>query len=131
MGDVPTLTIAPTQFWCAEHLEPFRERWPTGYLTATMYLLEQATEREDIQQAAHKKVEELSRVLTEFGPICCLVARQDGHGEEWLRDIIDRSIAMDPKLVLEIKARQSGRKIERINAERLAQKERSWRAKKP
>lgn len=66
------ITIDPRAHWCPRHLEPFRARWPRGYLPASMALLEEAVRRPEIARAAGGDADRLDPVLREYGPLCCL-----------------------------------------------------------
>lgn len=77
MSDDFQINVEPTSVWCQSHLEPFCAEWPTGYLPATMCLVNLALQREDVQQAAGLDVAMLDRVLREFGPLCCLLDDED------------------------------------------------------
>lgn len=61
----------PEMIWCQTHLEPFRKRWPKGYVPASMCLVHQALQDEEIQAATEGKVEAITPVLQEYGPLCC------------------------------------------------------------
>lgn len=61
----------PEMIWCGEHLEPWREHWPLGYLPASMCLLNQALEDDEIIAASGGRVEALSATIREYGPLCC------------------------------------------------------------
>jgi len=67
----PMLAPLMTQYdvvWCPEHLEPYREQWPLGAPTATVYLVELCAER----VGADDDYVLLSR-LVELSPLCCFV----------------------------------------------------------
>lgn len=71
-ADEPGIVVEPGAAWCAEHLEPFRAAWPAGYLPAVMALTFQALNHdEEIIRASGGRVEALTAVLREFGPLCC------------------------------------------------------------
>jgi hypothetical protein len=70
------ITVEPRAAWCERHLvAPFRRRWPKGYVTATLVLVQQALCDDEIQAAASGEVAMLDRVLREFGPLCCRLER--------------------------------------------------------
>jgi hypothetical protein len=129
-AELPGLNISPTWFWCGGHLEAFRARWPHGYLTATLYLLEHVLDVEEIQHAADRNAFRLEPTLMEFGPICCYLARRQEYGEEWLAEVVRRALVMDPKLQQAIKERQGARKAARLRAEKEHQRELVRRGKK-
>lgn len=83
----PQIVVEPTMLFCQEHLEPFRAAWPSGYAPAMLCLFQQAMLDEEIVAAAGGRVEAISAVLREFGPICC---RLDADS---LREIVEGSLA--------------------------------------
>lgn len=125
-AELPGVNVDPSWFWCPEHLEPFRARWPLGFIVATMYLLEEAIASEEILRATGGDARRLHPVLMEYGPICCFTIRPGSDlDEEWLADMCERSVAMDPKLRQEIKRRQGERKVARMKAEKSERAARS------
>lgn len=97
------ITIEPTAFWCPAHLEPFRQRWPIGYLPATLWLLRKALERDDVNQATGGRTEALDAVLREHGPICCLL------GDELAHEATSRALSDDPDVVRLLIAEGAGK----------------------
>lgn len=92
------ITLEPRAVWCAEHIEPFRARWPAGYLPAVMCLVHQALNHdEEIAAAAGGEVELLDRVLREYGPLCC---RLD---PDMLARIVEGSIAGGDRMVATVR----------------------------
>lgn len=75
----PEVELDFTVHWCARHLEPFREGWPSGAGVAMLRLFEAAINDERIIAAAPKnaeglaKTESLDAVLREHSPLCCFV----------------------------------------------------------
>jgi hypothetical protein len=113
----PEMSLSPSAIWCEEHLAPFEKRWPTGYLIATMFLLEMALRSDQVFEATEGIAERLQPVLLEYAPLCCLVISSGEMEAETLTGVVERAIAMDPKLVLEIKRGISERRRMRMVAE--------------
>lgn len=97
MTDHPGVNLDFEVHWCAKHLEPFRDGWPSGAGVAMMRLLEAALDDERIVGAAPKdvegkaKTESLDAVLREFSPLCCFV------GDERMRNIYEEVGKEPPK----------------------------------
>lgn len=89
----PQIQVTPQMLFCAEHLEPFRERWPEGYAPAMLCVFHQAMQDEEIIAAAGGRVEAITGVLREYGPICC---RLD---PDVLREITVESLAGDDRMI--------------------------------
>lgn len=79
----------PTNLFCAEHLEPLRERWPYGYAGLMMVLFQHAVRDHDVLRAcgwnpdtgAQADTERLSAAIREYGPICCRLP--EGEMQRW------------------------------------------------
>lgn len=117
MSAQPDLQLSPSAIWCDEHLAPFEARWPTGYLIATMFLLEVALRSDQVFEATAGDASMLQPVLLEFAPLCCLAIESGELSEGSLVDVVERAIAMDPKLVHEVKRGMSERRREKMITE--------------
>lgn len=76
---VPGLPLNPHTLWCDHHLAPFKARWPVGYLTASLALVEEAARLEIIMRACgggegrQANPTLFTAAIVEHGPLCCLL----------------------------------------------------------
>lgn len=63
-------------YWCRDHLRPFRDDWPRGYMIASILLFQTSCEDESIVAAAQGDAFQLQGVLDEFSPLCCRLPYQ-------------------------------------------------------
>jgi hypothetical protein len=81
------IQLEPQTHWCERHLKPFRQRWPDGYLPASLRILDHVVERDDITRACGRDeatgvladVARLPAVLREFSPLCCLIGDEEAE----------------------------------------------------
>lgn len=74
VGPPPGVELTVAVSWCAEHLEPYRARWPQGYMPATTVLFDTFVRLDNVQAYCQGKGGALNAALAEFGPMCCRVA---------------------------------------------------------
>lgn len=104
MADEPTeqrpqieMTVENT--WCAVHLEPFRAKWPEGYMVANVLMFAAFSANKDVQNYCNGDAMKLNVALSEFGPVCCLIKAQD------LSDIVDVALSKSPLRFKELQDR--------------------------
>lgn len=90
------INIEPTVFWCARHIEPFRERWPNGYLPATLWLLHRALEDGRLLMEAEATKAPLEVLLPAHRPICCFL------GDVPVASVTKRALSSDRAVVRQL-----------------------------
>lgn len=73
MTDGPRVELDWRRDWCPRHLEPLRESWPSGAALAMVELFERVTRHPRILTATQGDAHRLEPVISEFGPLCCLI----------------------------------------------------------
>lgn len=94
MASVP---FNPEEVWCPRHLAPFEENWPSGYLPASLALIQLAVRTDaliawcggnpDIGVAADAS--RIAAAIRDLGPVCCLL------GDETTKYWTDLALAGD------------------------------------
>lgn len=103
MPERPRIELEWAVHWCPVHLEPFRDRWPTGAGVAMLRLLDAAVADKAIAEHAGNQAESLDAVLREFSPLCC-------HIDAGELALVYAEAGIDPRRGLERTKRQQRRR---------------------
>lgn len=88
----PDATIA----YCPRHLRPLQARWPAGYTSLCLEVLDRMLEEPEFKARLDKDAEGLyvldevraGKILAELSPLCCLLHKH-GHWQA----LIDHAVA--------------------------------------
>lgn len=65
------LIIGGMHWWCPKHLEPFRERWPDGFILAQVGMFQLGVSDERVAKETGGDANRIQPVLNRHSPLCC------------------------------------------------------------